>query len=874
MNCIQLKCEYQDNPIGIDVKKPRFSWQIASKKQNVSQTAYRIQCSKSETFQEETLLWDTGLVYTNDANQIIYKGVTLEAFERVYWRVMVETNVGKTDFSQPAYFEMGFLDTPWEAEWITSDIKFQANSQCPVLKKEVRLTDTPVSARMYITSLGMYQSEINNNKVDQDLLAPGWTSYHHHLQYQTYDIKKMLVKGDNTIAVTLGSGWYMGRLGWEDIENSTNRYGDTVALLAQIVVDYADGTSQTIATDVSWKSDESGIVFSSIYDGEYYDARLESTKNYEELASAKIYKPENEFDIVGQVTPGVRVIDTITPIELITTPSGDQVLDFGQNMVGWVQVSAQGNAGDVIYLKHGEVMLDDEFYNVNMRTAKVEAHYTLKGEGIETFQPHFTFFGFRYVKVEQYPGEIDFNQFKGIVISSDLEYGGAFTCSNEKVNQLYKNVVWGQKGNFVDVPTDCPQRDERLGWTADTQVFTATACYNAMSASFYDKWLKDVAFDQLPDGAIPWTVPDILKNLKTSAAWGDAATIVPNTLYRFYKDKTILERQYDSMKKWVEYIRHQGETETLWNTGFQFNDWLAPDGYGIMPNLGATPVALVSTAMFYYSTTLLVKSASILGYEDDVEKYTDLAEQIKQTFNHEFVTAAGRVSGETQTAYTLALHFNLLTENKNQAAAKHLVELVRREEYRITTGFVGTAYITHVLSQYGYNEDAYRMLLNEECPGWLYSINMGATTIWERWNSLLPDGSINPGGMNSFNHYAYGAIAQWLFEVVLGITPDDGFQTFNIVPKPNKLLGFAKGGIDTLYGRIESAWEIKDNTLTISVSIPCNTTAKVILPAVREQDLTTAIEFKKVDDKMIVTLGSGDYMFSCSSDEIETLNSK
>ncbi|SHI02560.1 alpha-L-rhamnosidase [Clostridium grantii] len=871
MKCIKLKCEYQTNPIGIDVKNPRFSWQIESEKQNIIQETYRIQCSNNKTFEEKKLLWDTGFVSTNNSNQIEYKGRELSSFQGVYWRVMVETNRGVSAFSEIAYFEMGFLDTEWLGNWITSDVKFQAKDQCPILKKNIYLTDTPVSARMYITSLGVYESEINSNKVNQDILAPGWTSYNNHLQYQTYDVKDMLVKGENTIAVTLGSGWYMGKIGFEKHGGPENRYGDTVALLAQIEAKYADGQSQIIVTDDSWKSDQSAIIFSGIYDGEHYDARIESSKNYDELASVKIYEPENQFDIVGQITPGVRVIDTIKPVELITTPNGDKVLDFGQNMVGWVKVSAQGNAGDEIYLKHGEIMLDNEFYNVNMRSAKTEALYILKGEGIETFEPHFTFFGFRYVKIEKYPGDIDINQFKGIVISSDIEYSGMFKCSNEKVNKLYENIVWGQKGNFVDIPTDCPQRDERLGWTADTQVFAATACYNAMSVSFYDKWLKDLAFDQLPNGCVPFVVPDVVRDSRTSSAWGDAATIVPYTLYRFYKDKKILERQYHSMKKWVEYIRAEGETETLWNTGFQFNDWLAKDGYGLTTMHGATPKDLVATAMFYYSTTLLVKSAQVLGYTEDVAKYNNLAERIKQTFNYEFVTKAGRISGETQTAYTLAIQFNLLDDKNIEVATKQLVELVRREEHRITTGFVGTPYIAHVLSNNGYNEDAYRMLLNEECPGWLYQVNMGATTIWERWDSLLPDGSINSGRMNSFNHYAYGSIAQWLFEVVLGITPDNGFQTFNIAPKPNPLLGFARGAIDTLYGRIQSAWEINEETITVSVSIPCNTTAKLYLPEVCQQDFKDTIQFENVDGALVIMLGSGNYSFTYSNKDIKAL---
>lgn len=871
MKCINLKCEYQVNPIGIDVENPRLSWQIESDKSNVTQISYTIQCSTDKNFADDFLLWDTGIIESRKSNLIEYEGEAFLAYQRVYWRVKAETSVGISPFSEISYFEMGLLDNPWEGEFITSQDKFIVESRCPVLKKKFELEDDHVSARLYITALGMYEAHINSKSVDQDILAPGWTSYHNHLQYQSYDVTDMISNGENILSVILGTGWYMGRLGWEDLNNL---YGDTAALLAQLVVTYADGRTKIIKTDESWKSGKSAILYSEIYDGEKYDARINDGLGiapYEKWNNAVAYNTKKEFKIIGQNTPSVRVIDEIAPIEIIITPKGDTVLDFGQNMVGWVKVKAQGNSGDTVHLLHGEIMLDDEFYDANMRTAKTEATYILSGKGTETFQPHFTFFGFRYVKLDKYPGEVKLENFNGIVISSDLEYGGKFTCSNEKVNKLFQNIIWGQKGNFVDIPTDCPQRDERLGWTADTQVFTPAACYNSLAAPFYEKWLKDVACDQFENGGIPSVVPDILRDNVASSAWGDAATIVPNILYKFYKDEKIISNQYDSMKKWVEYIRAQGETETLWNTGFHFSDWLAKDGYGLTEMHGATPTPLVATALYFHSTTLLANTAKILGYESDVKEYSNLACRIKETFNHEFVTPGGRVSGETQTAYTLALHFGLLSDEKIPIAVQNLAELVRREEHRITTGFVGTPYIALVLSKNGYNEDAYRMLLNEECPGWLYQINMGATTIWERWDSLLPDGKINSGTMNSFNHYAYGSIAQWLYEAVLGITPNDGFQTFNIAPMPCGLLSYASGGIDTLYGRVESSWELKDDTLKLGFAIPCNTVANVCLPFAKPEDIEYDGKAEPCEGGLHITLGSGTYSFNYSNKEIKKL---
>jgi alpha-L-rhamnosidase len=869
MKCVNLLSEYQINPIGIDVAKPRLSWRIEGDKTEVMQRAYTIQCSSDEKF--KNIICDSGKVKSDKSNNVECEGLAFSPMQRVYWRVMADTTAGETPYSNPAYFETGLMDSGWKGSFICPNKEFKAEQTCPVLKKKFTLKETPAKARLYITSLGMYEAHINSEMVDQDVLAPGWTSYSKHLQYQTYDVTSQLTGGENIISVLLGSGWYMSRLAWEDAKN---HYGDSGALLAQLEVIYDDGTTQTIVTDDTWKSGESAILFSEIYDGEKYDARKGcgmGGEDYDKLKGVKLHKIQEKSHIVGQNTPGVRKVDEIAPIEIITTPKGDTVLDFGQNMVGWVEVTAKGNAGDEVHIIHGEIMLDEEFYHINMRSAKTEATYFLSGEGVETFRPHFTFFGFRYVKVAKYPGEVKLENFKGIVLSSDLHYGGTFKCSNKKVNKLFENMIWGQKGNFVDVPTDCPQRDERLGWTGDTQVFSATACYNSIAPTFYEKWLKDVAHDQTEEGGVPSVIPDILHDGIASSAWGDASVIVPYTLYEIYEGVRVLDTQYPSMKKWVEYIHARSRGGLIWETDFHFGDWLAKDGYGATEIHGATPIPIIATALYYYSTTLLSKTAKAIGKQREADDYAILARNIKEAFCEEFVTASGRISGETQTAYTLALHFDMLNENMRTAAARHLAELVRKQGHRITTGFVGTPYITFVLSRFGYNEDAYKMLLNEECPGWLYPVNMGATTIWERWDSLLPDGSINSGSMNSFNHYAYGSIAHWMYAVVLGIKPGKGFKSFEIAPKPCGLLNHAEGGIDTLYGRVESAWKLKDGKITLKFTIPANTEAKVCLPYAMHGDVSLYPDGEDSAEGLIITLGSGRHEISYTNDKVRAL---
>ena len=623
MECSKLRTEYQINPIGIDIAQPRFSWQVLSDKRDVMQTGYRIQFSKTPDFSD--IFHDTDFVSGSLSSQIEYVGPELTPFQRLYWRVMVNTTQEDSPFSNPAFFETGLMDAKWEGRFIEPAEKFVAESPCPVLKRKFNLKEKPQSARLYITALGLYQAYINETGVDQDILAPGWTSYNNHIQYQTYDVTDMLGCGENILSVILGSGWYMGRF---DGSEAKNHYGDRGALLAQLKVTYEDGSEQTIATDETWRSSTSAIVFSEIYDGEIYDNRKAGglgAEQYESLKNAVLHEPKNRFRIEGQNTPGVRVIDEICPIEVITTPKGDTVVDFGQNMVGWVRVTAKGKTGDEIHLFHGEILNDGEFYNANLSHAKAEATYILNGEGPETFEPHFTFFGFRYVKVDKYPGEVKLENFKGIVISSNIEYGGRFECANENVNRLFQNILWGQKGNFLDVPTDCPQRDERLGWTGDTQVFSSAACCNSLVAPFYAKWLKDLAYDQMESGAVPDVVPDLRHDGQTSSAWGDAATIVPNLLYDVYGDKRLLKDQYPSMKKWVEFIRENSENETIWATERHYGDWLAKEDPGVR-----TPKPLISTVFYYNTVNILAKAAKILGYEKDANEYEILSGKDKE----------------------------------------------------------------------------------------------------------------------------------------------------------------------------------------------------------------------------------------------------
>ncbi|MEX2415129.1 MAG: family 78 glycoside hydrolase catalytic domain, partial [Paenibacillaceae bacterium] len=772
-------CEYKENPLGIDVAHPRFSWRIESDRRGVVQIAYQLQVALEDAEFAE-VLWDTGEVHSDQSMHIVYQGPPLEARQGYAYRVRVSDGEGSwSDWSPTATFETGLMEHgAWTAQWISSSETGEGSVPCTMLRKTFAAGGKIKRARIYATSLGLYELRLNGARVGDGLLTPGWTSYHHRLQYQTYDVTPMLLTSSNTIGVLLGDGWYKGELGWE---GHRELWGNQRAALMQLHIVYEDGNEQVIRTDGSWKTATGPILMSELYHGETYDARLEKEgwdrAGYDDSSWLPVVEIKHRKDIlVAQENHPTRVMNELKPIGLFQTPVGDTVLDMGQNMVGWMHFKVRGQAGDIVKLQHFEVLdADGNVYTANLRKAQQRITYICRGEGEEQYEPHFTFQGFRYVKVEACPGEVRMEDFTGKVIHSAMELTGQFECSDPLINQLQHNIVWGQKGNFVDVPTDCPQRDERLGWTGDAQVFIRTASFNMNVAPFFTKWMRDLAADQLPDGGVPFVIPQVENNIPMHSAtgWGDAAVICPWTIYMCYGDGRILEEQYPSMKAWINYIRSQGDNEYLWNTGFHFGDWLALDAKD-GSYLGATSNDFVATAFYAYSTSLLVKAAEVLHKPEDAAHYRELHNHILKHFRQEFVTPNGRLSEATQTAYILSLAFDLLEESDRPRAARTLAQYLEvqtfppkpEKEYALRTGFLGTPYLCHALSQNGYHDIACKLVLRTEYPSWLYPVNKGATTIWEHWDGLKEDDTFWSADMNSFNHYAYGAIGDWLYQVL------------------------------------------------------------------------------------------------------------
>jgi len=855
---VKLVCEYAENPIGIDIKKPRFSWQILSEEQNVKQTAYgiRVADSPEKLRKKSGLIWTCGKVNSDNSVNVNYDGTALKSMQRAYWQVRIWDNNGKvTNWSEPAFWEMGILESEsWKASWITMKDEKRVDKSLPAhyYRNEFSTHKKIKSARVYVTSLGLYELYLNGKKVGDELFTPGWTSYTKRLQYQTYDVTGM-IRQKNTIGAIVGDGWYRGSIAFR---NNKAYYGDRLGLLVQLVINYSDGTNEMILSDENWKVTTGPILESDIYNGEIYDARKEMTGwnqiDFEESKWENAIEFSQPKDIlVAQRGVPVKAIQEIKPVKFIKTPKGEIVFDMGQNMVGWVRFKVQGKKGDQITLKFAEV-LDKErnFYTENLRKAKATEIYTLKGDVEEIFEPNFTFFGFRFVKLEGFSETPTLDQITGVVIHSDMNPTGSFSCSDSMINQLQSNIQWGQKGNFLDVPTDCPQRDERLGWTGDAQVFAPTAAFNFDVAAFYTKWLKDLAADQLSDGKVPDVIPDMRNGRGGSTAWADAALIVPWTMYLSYGDKRILEEQYASMKGWVEYMSNRAGEDYLWTGDSHYGDWLAFATTSSSYPGATTEKDLIATAYYYYSSMLLSKIAIIIGNITDAEKYSVLAKNIKKAFITEFVTPNGRLVSHTQTAYSLAIAFDLLPENLVSNAAKYLANDVKKMGH-LTTGFVGTPLLCKTLSDQGFDELAFMLLNRKDYPSWLYPVTQGATTIWERWDGQKPDGTFQTIGMNSFNHYAYGAIGEWLYTYVAGIKIDEenpGYKHFFLAPHPGGGLTNAKAEFNSMYGKIKSDWKIEGDKFVYDIEIPVNTNATVILPGSKEAK----------------ELGSGKYHFNIS----------
>lgn len=879
LTVIKPVCEYRFNPIGIDIAKPRLSWQIISDAANVKQTAFEIRVANSSEglTKKDQLRWNSGKVESDQSVNVSYDGTGLKSMERVYWQVRIWDNKNKvSEWSEPAYWEMGILEPQaWKASFISLKTGTETGKSrpCQYFRKEFSFTKKVKSARLYITSLGLYQVFLNGQKVSNDLFSPGWTSYNKRLQYQAYDVSPM-ISGKTSIGAILGDGWYRGSIGW----GQNNYYGGQLALLLQLIIEYTDGTSELVTTDPSWKVTTGPILSSEIYHGETYDARLEmpgwNKPGFDDSKWDEAIIINHSKDIlISSISNSVKAIQEIKPVKFFKTPKGENVFDMGQNMVGWVRLKVKGNKGDQITLKFAEV-LDKEgnFYTENLRVARATDVYFLKGEGDEVFEPHFTFHGFRYVKIDGLSTTPGIDQITGVVIHSEMEPTGTFNCSDSLINLLQHNIQWGQKGNFLDIPTDCPQRDERLGWTGDAEVFAPTAAFNFNVATFYTKWMKDLAADQLSNGKVPHVIPDVLHGDGGSAAWADASVIIPWTVYLSYGDSRILRDQYASMKAWVEYMRGRAGDRDIWAKDFHFGDWLAYATTNSDYPGATTEKDLIATAYYYYSTSLLSKIAKILGNNPDEEMYATLADKIKSAFNKEFVTPNGRLVSHTQTAYVLALSFKMLPDELIPKAASYLADDVKKFGH-LTTGFVGTPLLCKTLSDYGYSDLAYMLLMNKSYPSWLYPVTKGATTIWERWDGQKPDGSFQDVGMNSFNHYAYGAIGAWLYSYVAGINIDQdhpGYKHFFLSPHPGGALSRASAKLVTMYGSIVSSWRLEGKTFIYEITIPVNTAATITLPQAKKEELTLNSKpiqpeveksVQQTGNNLKLELGSGKYIF-------------
>lgn len=884
LSVIHLKCESKVNPIGIDERLPRFSWIVECDKRATVQTAYRIQVSNSPDF--TSTIWDTGKVESDQSVHVEYGGPELQAAVRYLYRIRIWDGNIMSEWSEPAFWEMGLLGRgDWSARWIAPS-RYKDPSvlyPCPMMRKTFSIEKEIERARVYVTGLGLYELRLNGRKVGNDFLTPGWTSYKKRIQYQTYDISDDIKAGKNTVGIILGEGWYKGHMTWH---NKRNKYGDRVAALVQINITYRDGSEEKVVSDESWKASESPILFSEIYHGETYDARLEKegwdTPEYDDIdwESTEIMQIGHAA-LVAQENAPARIMMEIKSAGIFKTPKGETVIDMGQNMAGFIRFRANGRRGDKIILRHFEVLDDDgNVFLDNLVHAKQRIEYILKGEAEETFTPHFTYQGFRYIWLEESNREPNLDDFTGLVLYSDIETTGYFVCSNIMVNRLQENILWSQKSNFIDIPTDCPQRSERLGWTGDAQIFASTAAYNMDCAAFFSKWLNDLRADQKDDGLVPWVIPDIIsedeyprewlentgEKIPTSAAWGDSAVIVPWEVYQAYGDARILKRQYESMKAWIEYIRRQGENEYLWNTGFHFGDWAALDT-NPEDRFGATSTDFIATAYYAYSTKLLSKAAKVLGYNNDFHEYDELYKRIVAEFRKEFITATGRLSDQTQTSHAVALFFDLVQPENKKKTVDRFEKLIKKSGYRLWTGFVGIPYLCHALSSNGKSETALKLLFQTKCPSWLYQITKGATTIWEYWN--------NDTHKASFNHYAYGSVGSWLYSVLGGITIDEeypGYKHAKISPLIAADFDYVKTGIKTLYGQLKCEWNRNGDSIRIDISVPHNTSAAVLLPeakakAVKENGINIAagvdgiMSIKETGKGTLLELGSGSYSF-------------
>ena len=891
MKAYALKTEHLMDPLGIDARSPRLSWKCTDGNQQIS---YQIQAADSEASLEQgQLLWESGEVESDESLNIEYPKA-LCTRQRIVWRVRLKDEKGAFgDWSDTAHFEMGLLEEKDKsAGWINPEKDYDIHSEPPVslLRKEFEIEGGFQSARLYISALGMYEAEINGSRVGDQVLTPGFTDMDRRRQYQTYDVTKMLIAGRNAIGVSLADGWARGRLGFS---GKRNQFSTEIALWAQLVLTYPNGEKTVLVTDPSWKTTKNEPCrMSDLRDGEIYDARMEmdgwSSPGFDDRSWDTVSKTDYRGLLEGTKGLPVREVRRLKG-KLLDTPDGRTVIDFGENIAGYVAFTVSGKAGDEVKLVHGEVL--DSKGNFTMRNfyfegtpelpiycTKQEIHYILSGKGTETYKPSFTFMGFRYLLVEKWPGKVNPDDFTAIVICSDMERTGNFSCSNELINQFYQNSVRSQMGNFIDLPTDCPHR-ERMGWTGDAQIFCRTAATNFDVQAFFTKWLRDVCTAQKEGGEIPNTVP--FESMPTeeepggpvcSSGWGDAVTIIPYKLYEVYGDKRLLADMYPAMKRWVEYeacsaasqIKDAGNPDSpyIWDSGFHWGEWLEPSDKPQSEYM-KEPKDETATAYFAYSAKILAEIAGILGNSEDEQKYRALAEKVKTAYIHTFTDNGNIDGGSRQCLYVRPLALDLLPESQKQAAADKLNQVVVDNGYHIGTGFLSTPYLCEVLTKGGYLETAYRMLQETTCPSWLYSVTRGATTIWESWEGYDPEGE----PFASHNHYSFGSVMEWVYRYMVGIDTDihaPGYKKIRFQPRPGGGITFAQASVDTVRGVVTCGWKRENNVFMMDFSIPANTTADVILPKFAETVLESdGLNFTRKNGDLCASALPGKYHIEC-----------
>ncbi len=885
INPVRLICEYRINPLGIDETEPRLSWQLESLGRGHRQSAYQIVVSNHKDFPVagNGTLWDTGKVLSSKTSQIKYDGEPLQSGSHYYWRVRVWDEDGsRSQWSSPAFWSMGLLKaSEWRGEWIGRKLLISGSKESNTvnppayLRREITSKDSVQRAMLYVTAMGLFEIYINGKRIGEDIFTPGWSSYNKRIYYHTYDVTKMLLDGRNAIGAILADGWYAGYVGFIPKGRSGRKrrglYGDVPALLLQVQITYTDGTTEIIASDSKWLTSSGPILKADILMGETYDARMEmpgwnmpgfDDSDWRKISSIRV--PHAKLRAYP-ATP-VRATEVIEPVSVIKLDHDTYVFDMGQNFAGRIRLTVSGKAGDKLTIRHGEMLrTDGTLMTENLRSAEATDTYILKGDTEEIWEPRFTYHGFRYVQVAGYPATPTQKSVTGIVLSSALPVTGRFTSSSDVLNRLFRTIMWTQRSNFLEIPTDCPQRDERLGWAGDVQLFSGAAAYNMDIAAFLTKWLDALADDQRSDGAYPDFAPMPFLLQEPSPGWMDAGIIVPHLLYRIYGDKRIIKRHYPSMKRFLAYLEGQSVDSRLKVHQRAWGDW---------KEVGQlTSRDVIATAFFAYDAKLMSEMAQAIGENSDADYYSSLFEQIKKAFMKAFVSPSGNIESDTQTVYALALYMDLLDEPFIISAGNRLLELLEGNGWHLSTGYVGTRFLLPVLSQIRRPEIALRLLLNQGFPSWGFFLNNGATTLWERWDAYSEKAGMRNLKNTSFNHYVLGSVGEWLFSSLAGIkAASPGFTDISIQPTvvPGAI-GHVRAEYRSMVGDILSDWTVKGDTLRLQVSIPTNTRATVRFPSsepdgilesnmpLRDGDGVLSIQIDR--EEVTLALGSGSYDF-------------